>query len=314
MKSNEDQMNVDIELSNAAIDWLVKLNSGAASAEDLANFEQWRFQSSEHEKAALEAEAIWYGVGLAGKKLREDTRKKITRRALLGGGIVALGGLGLTQYKDINTQLAADYKTGIGEQRQLTLEDGSTVLLNADSAISIDYTPTRRGITLLKGQAHFTVSPAAHRPFIVEAEGGQARAIGTVFDVAIGAEQVAVTVIEGRVGVSTSTVNSRGVEIGSDEQAHYAHRMPALEVKAVDAALVTAWRRGKLIFNQRPLSDVVFEIERYLPGKIFIARAHMRLLKVTGVFDLSEPASVLQIVEETLPVRVAAMPFVTVIY
>ncbi|MBV1933769.1 MAG: FecR family protein [Parvibaculaceae bacterium] len=314
MSSGNEQPSVDVGLSDAAIDWVVKLNSGTASEEDLAAFEQWRFQSSEHERAVLEAETIWYGVGVAGDKLRAETRKNITRRALLGGGIVALGGLGLAQYDDINARIVADHITGIGEQRMVTLGDGSTVRLNADSAISIDYQPNRRGITLLKGQAHFTVSSDSGRPFIVDAEGGQTRAIGTAFDVGIGAEDVVVTVSEGRVDVSTGQEASHGVEVGSDEQVRYLNKRSPSRVKSVDAAIETAWRRGKLIFNQRPLSEVVFEIERYLPGKIFVARAHVRALNVTGVFNLSEPDSVLRIVGETLPVRIATLPLLTVIY
>lgn len=75
----------------------------------------------------------------------------------------------------------------------------------------------------------------------------------------------------------------------------------------------TAWRRGKLIFNRRPLGDVVAEIKRYRSGQIVIASAGLRALEVTGVFELADPEAILRTIEETLPVHVTRLPFVTVI-
>ena len=75
------------------------------------------------------------------------------------------------------------YSTGIGEQRSLALEDGSSIKLNAMSRIRVRFTATRRDIELIEGQAFFRVAKDKTRPFIVESKGTQVRAVGTEFDV-----------------------------------------------------------------------------------------------------------------------------------
>jgi transmembrane sensor len=88
-------------------------------------------------------------------------------------------------------------------------------------------------------------------------------------------------------------------------------RPSALE--RIDANTETAWRRGKLIFDRRPLGEVVADLERYRRGKIVVVRDDLDALEVTGVFDLADPEAILLTIEETLPVRVARLPFVTII-
>lgn len=75
----------------------------------------------------------------------------------------------------------------------------------------------------------------------------------------------------------------------------------------------TAWQRGKLRFDRRPLNDVAFELQRYKREKIIIANASLRSLEVSGVFDISDPEAVLKTIEESLAVQVIRLPFVTII-
>jgi transmembrane sensor len=97
MKADEEHREADIALSDAAIDWLVRLQSGRATDDDHAAFAAWRGQSADHELAAREAEAVWHGVGVAGDRARTLERKarrtKLTRRAVLGGGTLAVADL-----------------------------------------------------------------------------------------------------------------------------------------------------------------------------------------------------------------------------
>ncbi|MGV6873466.1 FecR family protein [Pseudochelatococcus sp. B33] len=306
----------DIALSDEAIDWLVKLYSGRATDEDRAAFIAWRLQSHDHELAAREAEAIWQGIGIVGDKIRDEERNearaKLTRRSILGVGGLALIGAGATRSGLVGPYLFADYTTGVGEQRTITLPDGSSVFLNANSALSTDFTDDMRSLTLHEGQATFTVAHDVERPFVVEARRGRTQALGTMFDVDIRPEEVVVTVIEGTVAVTTDAAPSDSVTATVDERVRYALGAPSA-AEPVDASIETAWRRGKLIFNRRPLGDVVAEIERYRSGQIIIASDRLRKLEVTGVFDLSDVEAILNTVEETLPVRVTRLPLVTII-
>jgi transmembrane sensor len=313
MKTNPAKTRADICLSDEAIDQLVRLHSGRATDADRLAWQEWRGRSDAHETAALEAETIWHGIGLASSGLRQrGSKSAVTRRAVIGGGIAVLGG-GVLLRSNVPPSLFADHVTNVGEQRNVRLDDGSSILMNADTAISVNYSQPMRQMTLHRGQAKFTVSHDPARPFIVEASDGYARALGTVFDVDIRSSEVVVTTLEGSVEVNTtaSPTGSERVEAGYsiryDDSGHLA------AAQMVDTETETAWQRGKLIFNRRPLGDVALELQRYRQGKIIITNSSLRSLEVSGVFDITDPDAVLDTLQETLSVSVIRMPFVTIV-
>lgn len=316
MTRDGKKADVDLALSDAAIEWIVKLTSGNAAPEDKEEFLRWRAQSAEHEAAAHEAETIWHGVGAAGDEVkavrRRLARAKLKRRTIIGGGVLLLAGAGLRASGVIGPRLFADYVTAVGERRTVTLPDGSSISLNGYTALSVDYTRTLRGLTLHEGQATFAVVPDAMRPFVVEANGGRTRAIGTVFDVDVRPDETAVTVVEGKVGVSTA-LNEGEANAAADQRVRYTSAGRRAPTENVDAAAETAWRRGKLIFNNRPLGDVIAELGRHRPGAIVIANATLRKMPVTGIFDISDPDAVLDMIEETFPVTITRLPLVTIL-
>lgn len=312
MNTGSKRQLAGIALSDAAIDWLVRLHSGQADASEHEAFAAWRMLSPEHELAAREAETIWHGIGIAGRDSRRTARSRLTRRAVLGG--IAIGGIAAAGSTLLRPQLFADHGTGAGEHTTITLPDGSIAMLNGDTALDVAFDGDRRGLNLLAGQALFQVRPDASRPFIVTANGGRARAVGTVFDIDIRSREVVVTVVEGRVDITAGPASATGVLASANQRVRYAADAPPSAAEPVDADAETAWRRGKLIFNDRPLGDVVVEIERQRSGRIVIAGAHLRTLAVTGVFDLADPDAILATIEQTLPVTVTRLPFITVLH
>lgn len=316
MDPGKEREPTDVALSDEAISWVVRLNSGRATADDQQEFALWRAQSPAHESAALEAEAVWNGIGTAGGEHRETERKlaraKLTRRGVLGGGAVLIAGAGLYKSGIVGPHLFADYTTAVAEQRSIVLPDGSNVSLNGASALSVDYTAERRALTLFRGQGIFSVVADASRPFIVEAGGGTARALGTVFDVDLRPTDTVVTVVEGRVAVATSA-SRHAIDVDGDQRVHYAAGAVPSAPLPVDAGAETAWGRGKLIFNNRSLGDVIAEVERHRSGRILLIGSRLQRLQVTGVFEVSDPDSILRMIEETLPVQVTRLPWVTVI-
>lgn len=316
MVSGRKRDQADIALSDQAIEWLVLLHSGNASEADRAAFAAWRAQSAGHGLAAQEAETIWHGLGIVGDDVRgkegDARRAATTRRALLGSAGILLAGAAAYRSGLVGPAIFADFTTGIGEQRTETLPDGSTVRLNARTALSVDFTAGKRALVLHSGQATFSVAHDAGRPFVVSAANGRTQAIGTVFDVDMRPAEVVVTVLEGTVAVSTDAVGAERVMAGADHQVRYAEGQ-TVQAGSVDAESETAWRRGKLIFNGKPLGDVVAEIRRYRGGGIVILSDRLRALKVTGVFELSDPDAILGAIEATLPVRISYLPLVTIL-
>jgi len=125
------------------------------------------------------------------------------RLALAASMLVAIAGAFTWLYTQRGT-----YSTDIGEQRSITLADGSTVDLNARTRIRVRMSEQDRRVELLEGQALFQVAKDKSRPFIVRSNDTQVRAVGTQFDVYRRKTGTTVTVLEGRVAVLRSALRS----------------------------------------------------------------------------------------------------------
>ncbi len=314
--NNVDTSQADF-LSDQAIEWLVRLNSGHALPADHDAFHAWRSQSGDHEQAAREAEQLWETIGVAGGRVqarqRNEPRGRASRRTVLGMGVAGLIGFGLVETGLVRTSMFADYSTAIGERKRITLADGSAVELNARSALSVSYSSTQRLVSLIEGQATFRVRQEITRPFTVRAGVGRSLVDRGVFDVDMRPDSVVVTTIEGHTEVFTDRAGDVKTVADANQRIRYGLDGISTAAEATDIDVETAWRRGKLIFNVRPLADVVAEIERYRRGRIVLVGSGLQQMSVTGVFDINEPGSILETIRDTLAVRVTELPLVTII-
>lgn len=278
------------DLSDDALDWQVLLHSGNASAADRDRYQRWRGLSAEHRLAAEDAEALWGDLGhtqAAAELPGVPVRRHGWGRAIAASLLLALVSYGAWQQAPA---LMADYHTSTGERRTVTLEDGSKVTLNSASALSVNFTGERRRVSLEAGEALF--EPAADpRPFVVESGAEAVQGSDAVFSVR-------------RQGETSTVVVSRG-------QAQVGGRL--LQVSP-DAQAQTAWQRGKLIFNGRPLREVIAELERYQHGRILISDSQLGALQVSGVFDLNDPHGLLRTLEQRYALKVTYLPWLAVLY
>jgi len=196
----------------------------------------------------------------------------------------------------------SDYRTQTGEIREIQLSDGSRLLLNTNSAVSVAFTAAARRIVLHHGQVQFTVAKDSRRPFDVVADDLTVRALGTVFDVyktATGPTEVSVQ--EHAVAVSTADQDS-DVTVAQGQGLVYQPGLPLPHPRAVGAEQ-SAWRQHRLVINDRPLADLISELERYRLGRIFLADAALKNLRVTGVFSLDAPDEALSSVRKALALQ-----------
>src|SRR5262249_18969537 len=121
-------------------------------------------------------------------------------------------------------------------------------------------------LELISGQLAVSVRPEAAQPVVIAAADGRARADRADFDVRRVGSSVCVTCTDGGVQVS---VGSREVVLGAGQQVTYGHEGLRAIVQA-DTSVVTAWRRGLLIFHDVPLAEVVEEVNRYRAGRIIL--------------------------------------------
>lgn len=194
----------------------------------------------------------------------------------------------------------ADYRTLPGEQTHITLEDGSQVLLNTATALSVDYTEQARKLTLYKGEAHFEVAADAGRPFTVSSPDARVTALGTVFDVKRAESATTVTVFEHAVSI----VFADGAKIdrlNTGEQAVY--RQAEININpTVNLKQAGAWQNHRLVFANRPLGDVVNELNRYRSGIVLITDRRLAAHEVTGAFDSRDTDAILQAIAKSLPI------------
>lgn len=194
----------------------------------------------------------------------------------------------------------ADYHTVQGEQQQIQLSDGSSVLLNTSSSLSVNYSAQRRTVTL-HGEAYFSVAADANRPFTVETETGEVTALGTAFDVSALNHALTVTVYQHavRVAFKQGTTIER---LQQGEQVAYQHQAVGA-VSQVNLKHAKAWQEHRLIFANQPLQTVIGELNRYRSGKIVILDSQLAARRVTGVFDSQDTESALATIEKTLVVK-----------
>jgi transmembrane sensor len=190
------------------------------------------------------------------------------------------------------------YATSIGELRSLTLEDGSVVELNTNSKLRTHFSAKEREVQLLRGEAVFKVAKNPHRPFRVSTGHTQIVAVGTEFNVYARAAKTVVTVLEGRVRVSEAAgTANHNLELAVNEQAVIAPHLPIARVKLTDSRQVTSWTERRLIFEETRLFEAADEFARYNTRIIHIETPALRDLRVSGVFNATDPASLVQFVE-----------------
>lgn len=294
--------NTEAAIRKAAQEWFVALLETPSSARQ-AEFETWLQSDPAHYEAYRAVESTWHATELPGERLAaseaaelavylhamENTKKrKKTFRGLSTLSVVLMGllaGAIWLERPDLLNDLTADYATARAERRIITMEDGSTIELDADSALSSEYAQNERRVKLLRGGAFFDIVPLTV-PFIVETAEGEVRVLGTRFDVRLSDNGASVTLEHGRVAVSIEN-GAKAAILAPGQQVHF-DATTIDPIKDVDVSDVLAWRDGRLVFYRARLSDVVREIGRYRKGRIVIATGQLADERVTGSFMLAD--------------------------
>ncbi len=204
------------------------------------------------------------------------------------------------------------YTTEVGEQREISLADGSTVHLNTGSRLSVRYSSEERAIDLLSGEAFFDVAQEVERPFRVHSNNAVTEALGTSFNIYLKGDATQVAVLSGKVAVSEATNESRTnrllATIGFTSPARLA-TLGKGETVTVDKAgnahpenminpeVLTSWRKNKLVFENTPLSEIANQFNRYNKTRIVVENLSEAEPHFSGVFATNNPDAFLTILE-----------------
>jgi transmembrane sensor len=238
-----------------------------------------------------------------------DHLKYRNRLTALAASVVLL--LGVAGWFALRYSDDRVFETAVGEQRRITLADGSRLDLAPDSLVGTRFTLARRDVRLVRGQAFFAVTHNALRAFIVHADRLTVTAVGTEFDVRISPSSTAVTISEGRVAVAPDAEAANSGSRSDTETVHAmvgqrvtfsksAHR---LSVATVDSRIAGSWRDGTLQFVGEPLEDVINAINRYAAPPIVVAPTFQQT-RFTGTVSPSKVRDWLKALEQIYPVEV----------
>ncbi len=194
------------------------------------------------------------------------------------------------------------YHTEIGEQKTVVLADGSTVKLNTNTRITVDFSEQNRSVILDQGQAYFIVAKERERPFMVHFDKGQVIAVGTEFEVYNKGPEVLVSLVEGKVRVlglpahqtasqaaQKAHVEQRDIVMVADSDTDIGAQISVSaktlsSVIEMDNSLIIAWQDKKMIFRDKTLGYVIAEINRYSPRRIILEQAEMANTVISGIF------------------------------
>lgn len=303
---------IDPLILGEAADWLVQLQSGAATEADHRAIQLWRDRSPQHAQAWLRAEALLGDLRAVPGNVVSDTFQRLNtskrtgrRQALHRLGLFLLAGPAVwTASRELPWQRwGADQRTAIGEQKKLTLPDGTQLLINTNSALNIAFNARERRMNLLEGEVLIITAKDHARAFIVETRHGTARALGTRFTVRITEERSHVAVTEGAVEMLPFH-GTHNLILKAGEQGAFSNNATG-SARPLDAAALT-WEHGMLVARNMRLADLLTEFGRYRPG---VLRCHDEVanLTVSGAFPLKDTDASLRLLQDTLPIRVSSL-------
>lgn len=312
---NMDDKQKPPDLLDQAERWLMRMLEPNHSKAEHDAFEQWLGSSDAHAEAYRHAEKVW-AMGdeavqgdpelmAAAQRALRPTRGHRWRGRIIPklavAAILVLAVLAMPAWFIWSgAPKGSNYVTGVGQQRTITLEDGSSVVLDTNSSVRVYYSNALRRVDLLRGRAQFSVEHDARRPFVVHAEGGTVTDIGTVFQVRLSDHKVDVILLHGRAKVAThdqQAILQTGQRVEFDRVGVMGSLQPA------NIELARGWTQGRLFVHGRRLSQLLTEMDRYSKTQITIGEPSLRNVRVSGVFRTGDQQTLLRALQQGWPIR-----------
>lgn len=307
-------------LQGQVIEWLMRLEGAPGDTALRTEFEDWLSRCETRRRAYSAVERVWAAsarlppLTTARRESARAGRPWYRRPAAMMSGAAIAACLALLAVPAVQLHLTADHITQIGELRDLVLEDGSRIALDASSAVAIEYAPGLRSVRLLAGQAFFDVVPSPQRPFVVKVGQVEVSVTGTAFDVARAGTGVAVSVQSGSVKVTRSGSGSGSIAPLTAGQRVQIANDGRVSREAVSPGDVDAWRDRRLVAYDAVLRDAVEQVGRHMQGMIVFADSAIADSLVSGVIDLSRPDDALRALVDLRQGRITRIsPYLTVI-
>ena len=294
-----------------AAHWYGRLQTLPVSARTLEEFFAWR-RIEGNRDAYIAVDRFYNQVGSVADRPAilaateqamtrhsgQSAKRRISRSTMAAAAVALLvvGGTLVAEWPAGGDR----YATRIGEQRKMMLADGSRVILDTDTALTVKFDDGARRVSLDHGQAYFTVAHDAARPFSVDASGARVLATGTQFDVHRDGDMVDVTLVEGSVRVSADDRPVARLRAGQALTLNSGRVSP---IKAVDTAPATAWTRGRIVLDGMTLQDAITAVNRYVDTPVRLDAPGFADARISGTVDTGDARSFAAAVTAVLPLK-----------
>lgn len=220
--------------------------------------------------------------------------------------VAVAAGWWLFQQAALDPTVAVDrYVTRVGEQREVSLGDGSTITLNTNSEVLVALSQDQRQLTLKRGEVFFEVARQPERPFTVDIGDRTITVLGTSFNVLAEPGLLSVDVVEGKVAVHKSQealdkklpTTAVSGDLPKVFNSYVQHHLVAGQSVAINtdhqtsvlsnAANTGEWRSGFLSFSKVPLYKVVKQLNRYSAKKILIEDSSLMDLPISATVKIN---------------------------
>lgn len=290
------------DVARQAAQWLVLMHEQPLSAAQQQACARWRQTDPEHERAWQRVVHVQQQLGGLPPALALGTLNRERRQALKTLLVLAaMAPAGYLGYRfGAGQGWMADYRTTVGERRQMTLADGSVVNLNTDSAIDVRFDAGQRLIHLVRGEIMVTTGvDGARRPLRVLSAQGLMEPLGTRFSVRQFDGTTQLAVLQGRVRATPAQAAPQVVEAGEQRSFSDAAFGPSRAANE----LAASWTQGQLVAENLPLGDFFEELSRYRPGRLHCDDS-VAQLRISGGFQLDNTDAILAALPTTLPIKV----------
>lgn len=290
-----------------AIAWHLQMNNASVESGERVKLDAWLKQDAVHQVAYQRVENLlqpFEHIDATAAKRSIDSvlqaERKLVKRKQLSAvalGVALFIALSVSLPMQSVNVLLADNKTAIGEIKTLVLADNSRIIMNTNTALDVVYNKNQRTIKLYQGEVFLEVSKDATRPFKVVTEHGDARALGTQYLVSVQSESMDVSVIESSVEACNTPVFFNFKELNrSTRQCVTLHPNQGANVSKqkvsaaseIDASAIAGWVSGSAVYNNRPLPQVLTDLQRYSPKTIVYDSIELQQINISGVLPVND--------------------------
>ncbi|MBH1459406.1 FecR domain-containing protein [Stenotrophomonas maltophilia] len=298
-----------------ALRWVIRCSAGPLPERQQRTLQRWLRADPQHVLAWRQQQAFWRGLDAAGPEVlaalpeltedRQGLRPIAPRRRLPWLLASAAAVVLMVAAAPHALLLARSDLHSTDAPRMVQLEDGSIAVLDAGTALAIDFDGQQRHLRLLRGQAWFQVAHEA-RPFQVEAAGGQIRDIGTAFSVSMQDTTVLTQVSEGGVDVRPGDGSVQRLHAGQARVFRDGRWLQPVQLE--DTATMAPWRRGEVVIDDQPAAQAIAALARYRRAPVWVLGGQGASVRVSGLFHLQQSETAINAVAAQAGLRVQRLP------